>query len=285
MFGFMRSRFAALSCVFCLATPIAAQTAADGWLSVGQIASDDLATGYVFGDFTLSASGGHWGAEIGMFGVVGRLHETYAAVSWQDGQHKLELGFPRPAYDRFAVSGLTRVMPRRALESIATTRSRATAGVFTESEFLPYGLAYRRADLVVSLHGVPDTDIVVAGLGGRKTYAHWQLDYALEAVSQNNAIDWNAKAQAAVAAGRWDMGVGIYANDANAAALTAEIFAAVTLADHLSVTALLRQSDSDDPLAGAKLTYAHDSGLLAEAAIAGDRSNGTSVAVSLGYQF
>jgi hypothetical protein len=220
-----------------------------------------------------------------MFGVVGRLHETYAAATWQQGQRKVELGFPQPAYDRYAVSGLTQVMPRLALETISTTRSRATAGVFTESEFLPYGVAYIMGDIAVSLHGVPDTDIVVAGLAGHKAFADWQLDFGFEAVSQSDTTNWNAKVQGIRTMGAWDLGVGLYAGDANAAPYVAEVFAAIPFTSQLSLTALLRQSQGADPLAGAKLTYVFDNGFVSDAAIAGGPEEDPSLALSLGYRF
>ncbi|MCG3267665.1 hypothetical protein [Yoonia sp. I 8.24] len=219
-----------------------------------------------------------------MFGVVGRLHETYAAATWQRDGHKVELGFPRPAYDRYAISGLTQVMPRQALESISTTRSRATSGVFTESEFLPYGIAYSIGDTAFSLHGVPDTDIVIAGAGARKTAAGWQLDFGIEAVSEADAIDWNAKAQLIRTMGALDLGLGLYAGDANGASHVAELFAQTPVDSHLSLIGLLRQTQGDDPLVGAKLTYAFETGLLTDVAVTSGTDD-ISIATSVGYQF
>ncbi|MDO6590757.1 hypothetical protein DS901_05125 [Loktanella sp. D2R18] len=284
MFVFARSGTAAIFSLYCFAAPLAAQGSAEGWVSVGAITSDELTTGYIFGDFTLRAHEGQWGAELGMFGVVGRLHETYAAATWQRDGHKVELGFPRPAYDRYAISGLTQVMPRQALESISTTRSRATSGVFTESEFLPYGFTYGSNDIAFSLHGVPDTDIVVAGAGGRKTGANWQLDFGIEAVSEADAIGWNAKAQVIRTMGNLDVGLGLYAGDANGAPHVAELFAQIPMGSHLSLAGLLRQTQGDGPLAGAKLTYAFETGLLTDIAIIGGTDN-LSIAASVGYEF
>jgi hypothetical protein len=262
-----------------------AQGRADGVVLFGGLSADELSTGYLFGDFMLQLQEGDWGAELGMFGVVGRMHETYASASWQRGQHKIELGFPRPAYDRYAVSGLTQIMPRLALESISTTRSRATSGVFTETEFLPYGAVYSGRDISLSLHGVPDTDLAIAGLGGRKIFADWQFDFGVEAVSQSDTIDWNVKAQAIRTMAHWRFGVGIYAADANDASHVAELFAEFPGSGNLSLTALLRQTQGSELQAGGKLTYAYDYGLLSDIAVVGGVDDELSLAVSVGYQF
>lgn len=233
----------------------------------------------------LSVREGHWGAELGMFGVVGRLHETYAAAVWQRERHKVALGFPQPAYDRYAVSGLIQIMPRLALETIGTTRSRATSGVFTESEFLPYGVAYQTDGLALSLNGVPDTDIVIAGLAGRETSGDWRFDYGVEAVAQNDEIDWNGKAQILRNLGGWDLGAGIYVADANAAAHVAEIFARIPVSDGITATTLLRQTQAADLLAGAKIAYVFDNDMMTDFAVVGTGNDDVSIAVSIGYQF
>ena len=285
MFGLFRNSRCFALCFALMSTQAVAQGDADGRVLLGAIDAGDVSTGYILGDFLLSVQEGAWGAELGMFGVVGRLHETYASATWQRDGRKVEIGFPQPAYDRVAVSGLTQIMPRLALESISTTRSRATAGVFTESEFLPYGAVYTQGKTVFSLHGVPDTDIVVAGIGATSALQSWQLSFGAEALREDGDLGWNAKVQAIRAMDGWDVGAGLYAGDANDSPYVAEVFGRFHARDHIVATALLRKTQDADVLAGVGVTYHHDTGIIGDLALVSEGSNDMAIAVSVGFQF
>ncbi|WP_394177721.1 hypothetical protein [Yoonia maritima] len=260
-----------------------------GEISLGHLETDAFRGGYLFGDFVLSVAEGDWGAELGMFGVVGRLHETYASAIWTREGHKVELGFPQPAYDRYAVSGLTQLMPRLALSSISTSRSRATAGVMTESEFLPYGAVYSRreknARASMSLHGVPDTDIVIFGAGATFEAGAWTVDLAAEAVSEDAQHEWNAKAQVRKEFEDWRIGANIFAADANGAARTAELFAQFDIFKDAELTGQLRKSEGQEFMVGAGVEHDFGRGVTAEFAMVRAADTGLAVSAAVSYSF
>jgi|GEM_PF-6587446 len=260
-----------------------------GEISLGHLETDPFRGGYLFGDFILSVAEGDWGAELGMFGVVGRLHETYASAIWAREGHKVELGFPQPAYDRYAVSGLTQLMPRLALSSISTSRSRATAGVMTESEFLPYGAVYshrvENTRASVSLHGVPDTDIVIFGAGATFESGAWTVDLAAEAVSEDAQHEWNAKAQVRKEFEDLRIGANIFAADANGAARTAELFAQFDIFEDAELTGLLRKSEGQELMVGAGVEHDFGRGVTAEFAMVRAADTGLAVSAAVSYSF
>ncbi|PRY78701.1 hypothetical protein CLV80_10323 [Yoonia maritima] len=277
-----------VAAIFVVVSPFGQSQAEDtNQISLGHLKTDTFDGGYLFGNFNLSVGERAWGAELGMFGVVGRLHETYASATWTQNGHKIELGFPRPAYDRFAVSGLTQLMPRLALFSISTTRSRATDGVMTESEFLPYGAVYSDhvRDLSISVHGVPDTDITIYGIGTSVASGQWDVDLAAEAVSENSAWDWNAKTQLRYDAGPARLGLGLYAAEANDAGHTAEMFAEFDIHDDTELTALLRQTEGTDPAIGLGVAYAFDLGISTDFIMVHAADEGLAVAAAVSYGF
>lgn len=236
-----------------------AQGTAAGQVMLGYLDSRSLTTGYVFGDFTLSLKGENLGADLGMFGVVGRLHETYAALTWAHDDSVLEFGFPRPAYDRFAASEFTQLMPRLALENIGVSRSRATVGAMTESDFLPYGAVYRLQDktsqIAMSLHGVPDYDVTVFGAGGRMARGDWLLDVGVEAVAQYGDLDWNAKAQVRNDRDWGALGLGVFDAKANDGSLTAEMFVLAHVGDALSLSGVARYTGASESQLGIGFSY------------------------------
>ncbi|WP_439156097.1 hypothetical protein [Yoonia sp.] len=236
----------------CAAAPaLNAQDGAEGRLSVGVLDGDGSATGYLFGDFTLSASAGGWQAALGMFGVVGRLHETYADISYDTGTLRATVGFPRPAYDLVAGSAITDVMPRLALDSIGISRSRATAGTMFEPEFLPYGgvLGGEAGDLryAISLHGVPDYDVTIAGSGLSLQKGAWRYDVGLEAVDQNAAVDWNTKLRLGLVRDRLELSLGAFHPAANGQPDAVEASLRYDLTDNTQITAVTRHQRKGDP--------------------------------------
>ena len=266
-----------------------AQGAASGQVMLGYLDNTSLTTGYVFGDFTLSLHGETYGVDVGMFGVVGRLHETYAALTWTQGANALEFGFPRPAYDRFAPSALTQLMPRLALENIGASRSRATDGTMTEPDFLPYGAVYRlqnkTSQIAMSLHGVPDYDVTVFGAGGRMARGDWLLDVGVEAVAQYGDLDWNAKAQLRNERDWGTFGVGVFDANANDAGLTAEIFVLAQVGDDLSLRGVARYADDTDAQLGLGASYDIGRGISAAVAVVDGQSDAVSVDASVAFSF
>ncbi len=243
----MRCFSLAMVATLSLSTPPAqADRFADGVIALGGL-SGGTDEGFAFGDFTLGATYGPWGSELGMFGVVGRLHETYANLTYQAGDIETRLGFPRPAYDLVAASALTAVMPRQALNDIGLSRSRATYGTMFESDFLPYGASvasnFGTGRAYASLHGVPKQDATIAGFGlnqhrGEVTYA-----LAAEAVVENDAITWNTKAQATAEVGDYSYGLGLFNPAANGLPRMAEVFATRRWTQGPTATVILRQRE------------------------------------------
>ncbi len=225
----MRHLLTAL-CATCFLLPAAAHSErfADGTLALGVLTQNDIQTRYAFGDFSLGATYGAWGAELGFFGVVGRLHETYANLSYRAGDATYRLGFPRPAYDLVAPSALTAVMPRAALDDIGRSRSRATYGTMFQSDFLPFGASFAQNGLYASLHGVPDQDVTIAGFGFTQHRGEFTYALAAEAVAENDAITWNTKAQAIAKVGYYSLGLGLFNPAANGLPRMAEVSASYT---------------------------------------------------------
>lgn len=197
--------FLAVGLISALSGPARAETTwrfltFSGDVRAGALFDRDGDTDYLLGDFTIVAAGEAVGAELGAFGAVGGLHETYVALTWAISERgKLSVGNPRPAYDLFAVAGLDKAMPRLALEAIGNSRSRATFGTMSQSGFLPFGASYQHdsgaLSYALSLHAVADANVAITGAGAAYRYGNFTYSGSIEFVSQNNAIDANAKAQ------------------------------------------------------------------------------------------
>ena len=200
---------------------------ASGELRFGGFQQGTTETGYLFGDLTLSFGHGDWAVNLGGFGVVGRLHETYFDFSYQSGLSTTRLGFPRPAYDFVASSALTEIAPRLALENIGVSRSRATVGTMTQTKYLPYGFVFEHASdnalIAGSLHMVPDYDTTIAGLGAASTQGPYTYAVAVEAVLIGDDLSWNGKAkiQGVQDWGNWS--VSAFDSAANGAAAAVEM--------------------------------------------------------------
>jgi hypothetical protein len=219
----------------------------EGSLSFGFLNAQDTETDFVFGDFTWRKQHDAWGAELGMFGVVGRLHETYAAVTYKTTFGDLGIGFPRPAYDDFATSALTGVMPRLSLDSIGYIRSRATYGTMYHSEYLPYGLRFSaQTDAIayaVSLHAVPGHSDVIAGGAMRWMDGSWRVDLAAEAVVGATSTDWNTKAQVMRNIGPGELGLGMFHAQANDQTALVEAFGRFDVGYETEVTGVVRKGE------------------------------------------
>ncbi len=278
------------SLVLCLAPAFAlAERRADGQIALGVLTQDDTATGFLFGDFTLSLAGQYWGAELGAFGVVGRLHETYANATYRRGPHKVSLGFPRPAFDSVAPAALTQIMPRYALDRIGETRSRATHGTMFESDFLPYGVSYDHtaghSTLSLSLHGVPDQDVVIAGLAAQMQNGATRYAVAAEAVAQNDTTDWNLKGQVSHQFEQVSLGLSAYDAAANGQPQVVALSASHDVGPGSRVTALIRNTQGADTGLGIGLEQAITprSQLLLGAITGGDRDWAASAALTISF--
>lgn len=266
-----------------------ANAEADGTIAAGWLDHPTLSTEYLFGDFTLRAETetGRWQAAIGMFGVVGRLHETYADITYDAGSIRASIGFPRPAYDRVAQSALTSIMPRLALETIGTSRSQATYGTMYFPEYLPYGVVIAAESATTkyaaSMHGVPDYDTVIAGAGGAMMRGGWRYELATEVISQADQLHWNAKAAVQFSEDNISAGVGAFYADANGQSDSVELSAAYDLTSQLTIQAMTRQSRDDAAITavGAKYDLPHGLSFTSGAALTGD----TGVALSAAIRF
>ena len=72
--------------------------------------------------------GGTGHVNLGAFGVVGRRHETYFDLSYQTSYGRWIVGFPRPAYDLVALSRITDITPRLALEDVVSVAAAPPMG-------------------------------------------------------------------------------------------------------------------------------------------------------------
>jgi len=182
-----------------IAMALATSGAAQGEMVVGRdTGSGD--TGYIFGDFVISLETDAIGASLGMFGTVGRLHETYASLNFRMGDvGVLELGFPVPAYDRFATSQFLRFFPTAGLPDVGISRSRVTQGAMTQGKYLPYGASFAASEWAVSVHGVPDYDTTILSAAGQNDFGAIEVSGAIEAVRRQD--DWRLNAKLALRKG------------------------------------------------------------------------------------
>ena len=221
---------------------------AQGELRFGGFRNDDLSTGYLFGDLTLSMGRGAWAVNLEGFGVVGRLHESYFDISYSGDSGTLLFGFPRPAYDLVASSALTHVEPRLTLENIGVSRSRATFGTMTQSKYLPYGATYQIESgallATASLHSVPDYDTVIAGFGAQRMQGNITYAGAFEAVFEGDDLGWNWKAQVESKQDGSGFTVTIFDGAANDAPVTVELGASAPISPRFSAHAVARYDDA-----------------------------------------
>jgi len=278
-------------CLVIVAIPQSSRSAdwAYGIASAGYFSNDNIAEGFFFGDFALKVEREAWGAEIGMFGVVGRLHETYATATYTTGTDKLSFGFPRPSYDDFANSALTAITPKLSLESIGSIRSRTTYGTMYLPEFLPYGARYSsqigNLDYATSLHAVPGYPDVVAGGAIRLIQGQWMVDLAAEAIVQGVRTHWNTKAQVVGDFGPITLGVGIFYPKANNQATLVEVFGRFDASDNAQITGLVRADTEDSPMFGLGLSQQLSSPWTLRAGLLGSDTNDLAASANLQVQF
>lgn len=265
------------------------QAAAQGVLSAGYLTQDTGEADYLFGDFTLQSGSDGWGGEIGMFGVVGRLHESYAAATYSDDMGTFSVGFPRPVFDSVAVSTLTTIVPRYALESIGTSRSRATYGTMFEPEFLPYGATFVNTDgqgyYGISVHVVPDTDVVILGGAAQLKSAEWTYEIGAEAVSEDDDLDWNTKARVARQFEGFGAAIGMYHPAANDQPDLAELSAFGDIWPDTALTGLVRMTEVDHPEFGLGLRTGLSPNTDLEVGVVRARSATSAASAALTFQF
>lgn len=273
------------------ALPLSTQAAGrnGGAVSVGYLTKNDIETNFFFGDFTLRLAQEAWGAELGMFGVVGRLHESYVTATYSARAGKLSFGFPRPAYDDFGTSALTTMMPRLSLDSVGSIRSRTTYGTMYLPDFLPYGARFSAQtgvlDYAVSLHSVPKYSDVIAGGALRWSQGPWAIDLATEAVMQDTKTQWNSKAQVVRDLGITTLGLGIFDPKANNQAPLVEAFGRFDVWDNAEITGLVRASTESGPTFGLGLSHQVTSQWTLQAGIFGPKTGDFSTSASLRVLF
>jgi hypothetical protein len=265
-----------------------AEGRAEGHVSAGRMWAGDVEVSAVFSDVTFAYDWELVTAELGMFGVVGRLHETYANITVRTDEINFAIGFPRPAYDGFAASELTAMMPRYALETVGQDRSKATFGTMNLSDFLPYGaVAEGRVgwlEFAVSLHEVPDWNVTIAGAGGAIAFGNIDVSMAIEAVKVGGVTAWNSKAQVVARAERGSYGAGVYNSSANAQPDMIEVFGRRTITDAMDVTVVGRMSSVGTPVIAAALHYAFSEEWSLAGGLAGAGQDRTAE-VGLHYSF
>ncbi|WP_303704703.1 hypothetical protein [Celeribacter baekdonensis] len=199
----------------------------EGWVMLGATdgldhSSKDEALTFG-GNGTWSTHGDGLGLSFGAFGNLGRLHETYAAVTWQTVQgDRFSVGNPRPAYDLFARPALTDVFLSAALERSEVGLSRATDGTITEPKYLPLGASYTRNGAAMSLHYVENYDTYILGVSGRMDLSDMSVDAALELVD-GDTTKANAKLQLNRDLGPGAASASLFYSGANAAGTELEL--------------------------------------------------------------
>jgi len=199
----------------------------EGWVMLGATDGLDHSSkdeGLTFGgNGTWSTPGDGLGLSFGAFGSLGRLHETYAAVTWTTAQgERFSVGNPRPAYDLFARPALTDVFLSAALERSDMGLSRATDGTITEQKYLPLGASYTRDGAAMSLHYIDDYDVYILGVAGRMDLSDISVDAALELVD-GDRTKANAKLQLNRDIGQGAASAGLFYSGANAAGTEFEL--------------------------------------------------------------
>ena len=275
---------AVLSCFLPLVASVACAEGS-GVISTGWLDQKVSDSGYLFGDFTLATGAGRWRADLGMFGVVGRLHETYAEVRYDNGDQRISIGFPRPAYDRFAKSALTGIMPRLSLESIGVSGSRATYGTMVQSDYLPYGGVVAGRGYAVSLHGVPDYGTAILGMGLSRDHGRFRYALAAEAVDQKGAVDWNGKAQLAFHTALAELAVTAFHGAANDQPDALELSTSGSVTDRITLSAVLREPDDGAATRALGMQFDVDDKLAVETGVALIGSEQTAVSAALTLRF
>lgn len=224
-----------------------------------------------YGDFTLSFGEKAIRTEIGWFGMVGRQHETYGALTYSRGQAKISIGFPRPAYDTFAPTKLIDTQPRDGLNYIWMSGSRATFGVMTIDDYLPYGARYDGRvgdmDFAASIHAVTGSDEVIVGLGAGLERNDWVLNAGLEVTELGGYFSTNAKLMAERQFAGFSVGGAYFHPDANGKSDHFEGYATFEPARdvELSTVAIFPLSGADQPSFGASMQVQIGHGLALRA--------------------
>lgn len=274
-----------------VALPLSSQPAysADGIASVSYFSNNGVQENFLFGDFTLRSEGAVWGAEFGMFGDVGRLHETYAAATYSTGSGKLSFGFPRPSYDEFATSALTEIMPRLSLKSVGSIRSRTTYGTMNLPKFLPYGVRYSSQpgvlDYTFSFHAVPNYPDIIAGGAVRLEQGPWTFDLAGETVRKGAETQWNTKAEVVREFENVTLGFGVFEPQANNHAAMIEMFGHIGASDHTEITGLVHTTAHSDPVFGLGLSHQVSSHWTFKFGVVGADTRDLATRASLDLQF
>lgn len=262
---------------------------ADGSATLGYFQNNGYEEKIIFGDFTVRLEHGAWGAELGLFGTVGRYHETYAAVVYGAGVGKFSFGFPRPSYDDFATSGLTKIVPRKSLDSVGNVRSRTTYGTMYMAKYLPYGARYSSLtgllDYTVSLHAVPNYPDVIAGGAVRLTHGLWTVDFASEAVIRGGKTEWNTKGQIVGDLGQAAIGISIFDPQANRQTVMVEVFGRFDAFDEAEITGLVRVRAKDNTVFGLGFSQRVSSRWALPVGVVGSDKNNLAASVGLRVDF
>lgn len=207
---------------------------------------------FIFSEAMLRAERGRLGIDAGVFGYVGRYHETYAAVTWDfSSETRVSLGFPQPAYDKFASSALLISVPSIALNQVGYSRSEATTGAMFRDDYLPYGLLVETSDgpvaAAVSVHHVPGPSADILGAGLSYGTSDWQVSGALELSTESDATEMQGKIGTFRQFGSMAVGAGLYWPVVNGGSTVAEISASYEPVPRLRLSGLIAlPSDSDD---------------------------------------
>ena len=291
-----------LALVMCLMTGAAAtaQTLPDWFSSSGRLVlgySDRVAgaDAFLVGDATLRFAPvalAQFGAELGFYGRADALdtpHETYGALTWDFGQHRLAVGVPRPAYDGFAVSALEYSFPSLGIDRTAATRSAATNGAMFLG-WLPYGASLTGQTegfhYAVSVHDASNVGMTVASVGASRNIGDWQVSGAVE-VSWGTSTEVSGKLQVQGQIGMVTGGLGYYSPGAVGGSDMVEAFARVRPIDRMMISAVVQVSTDGaaDPTAGIAARYGFNESGAVSVGVASDAGSDAVFNAILDWKF
>lgn len=196
--------------------------------------------GFLFGDFSLGVDIGRFEIGLGMLGVVGRRHETYATLGYHAPDGAVwSLGLPRPAFDHVAQGAVLHLLPHLAVDTIGETHSRLTFGAMTLSGYLPVGVAYERetdrGTHALSLHYLPSGGEIVAGAGFALKRGRLTWEGAVEVVSAGST-KVNGKLRLVTQAGRASFSAAYFNAPANGSGGIAEVAVDWKMSDRVLLT-------------------------------------------------
>lgn len=296
-----------LSVVFCagLASPVAAQSAQDGFYSNGYaelsyfsgFGGSGETLGYSEATIGYSDASNGFGAEVGVDAIITEDDDEvalYGALTYQSSFGKLSLGVPRPAIDAY----LTNVPSVGGMLAFdigmigLTKRSFVSTSYLFSGEDAPVGLrydgAFGAANVGASYHRFADSDIY--NLAANYRIGQSTLTGALEHVASGGDSDTRYFIGAESKFGQVSAGLLYSGNFAFSDTAAFEAYAKYKPLDQLELSATALNVDTgsgSSTLYGLAADYSFSQGAYVKAGVADDfeGSDSTAYNLALGLRF